>query len=611
MNGAGTVILSASNAYSGGTIINSGTVSLQAPAAAGSGDIVFGYGATATLIVGKGDVPSNTIDFFLPGEAIDLRGIGTATSAALGSGNVLTVTSGTRSIRLQLDPGQIFTGETFAVKTDNAGGTLVTAVTTGNDHPPFISGSAVNGNDHTAFSPLAGVTIADLDSGQTETAKLTLSSTANGKLSHLGGGTFNAKTRIYTVTGTAAAVTVAIQGLVFTPTVNQVSPGSSVQTGFDLNVTDGTMTADTPYSVSVTALNDAPTITNSGTSQIYGYWNVPIDVFSGVTIADPDVGAAETVTLSLSSYFSGDQGTLTLANPVQGISLTQTSPGVYTLTTGSPQAVTAALDAVQYTPTTGNPSLGFTIGNIGMAVSDGIAPTVTGPGITVYAGLPIATGTVANQTVLDTATIQPFSTVQITDSAPFTTVTVTIELTDPNYTPTDAQGTLAGAGLSKAGVGIYTLPMDDFASVSSELDALVFHPAQVSAGQSVTTDFVLEMFDGATTHSDYTTSVITTAPAAATVSSAALAQPGIAFLAGGEAGAQAWSDGKTDLTASAGWDWRSELPGSASLPASPSASLTSSLDAANGAGAYDGDTVPSFWLLQHGGGGGEGTGTTS
>ena len=108
-------MLYSSNSYSGGTIINSGTVSLQAPGAAGTGSITFAYGAVATLLVGFGDVPANTIDFFLPGQTIDLQGIGTATSALLGPNDVLSVTGGTTPVQLNLDPAQIFTGETFNV----------------------------------------------------------------------------------------------------------------------------------------------------------------------------------------------------------------------------------------------------------------------------------------------------------------------------------------------------------------------------------------------------------------------------------------------------------------------------------------------------------------
>ncbi|MBS0559028.1 MAG: autotransporter-associated beta strand repeat-containing protein [Proteobacteria bacterium] len=595
MSGAGTVVLSATNTYSGGTVINGGTVALQAPGAAGTGLIDFGYGSIATLVVGPGDVPTNTIAFFLPGDVIDLQGIGTATKALLGPNDVLYVTGGTVPVQLSLYRGQIFTGETFATASDNHGGTLITPVTINNDHPPFISGTAASGDDHTPFAALAGVHIADLDAGQTETATLQLSTTANGTLSHFGPGSYNAATGTYTVSGSAAQVTAAIEGLAFTPTIHQVAPGASVQTTFDLSVTDGLMQADSPFNVSVTALNDAPTITGGG-SEYYGYWGVPLTPFAGMTLNDPDLGASDTVTITLGSYFAGDSGTLSLPNPVDGVTLTTVTPGaLYTLSAGSPQAVTAALDALQYTPTTGNPTLGFTIGNIGLSLSDGIAPPVAGPSVVVYAGLPIATGTVANQAVVDTATIQPFPTVRISDSQPFTTVQVTVILYDPNYNPTDANGTLTGAGLTKIGVGTYSLPTASFADASAAVDALVFHPTpyQVLAGQSVTTIFDLEMFDGATTHNDSSTTVIATAPTAgaAAISTGLQADEGIAFLNGFSRAN--WAGGDADPMTHPAFAAAADLG-----PSHGGAGSAGDASGANGYGLQSDPMGALAWLLQ-------------
>ena len=73
------------------------------------------------------DTFAGTIAHFGSGDAIDLEGIGLATSASLGSGNLLTI-SGAPSgpVTLQLDAGDNFTGDVFRVATDGAGGTLVT-----------------------------------------------------------------------------------------------------------------------------------------------------------------------------------------------------------------------------------------------------------------------------------------------------------------------------------------------------------------------------------------------------------------------------------------------------------------------------------------------------
>ena len=97
-------MLSGANRFTGGTTLRSGTLSLQAPTAAGEGAIYFAYGTSSTLVLGAGDIPANFVSGFLPGDAIDLQGIGTATSAIPGAGNVLSIAGGSTPVRLNLDP---------------------------------------------------------------------------------------------------------------------------------------------------------------------------------------------------------------------------------------------------------------------------------------------------------------------------------------------------------------------------------------------------------------------------------------------------------------------------------------------------------------------------
>src|SRR6185437_13324302 len=95
------------------------------------------------------------------------------------------------------------------VATDNATSVAATAVAV----PPSITGAvgAQATNDQSSLHPFANITVADLNKGQTETATVTLSSAASGALSNLGSGSYNAAAGVYSVTGSAAAVTSALQ----------------------------------------------------------------------------------------------------------------------------------------------------------------------------------------------------------------------------------------------------------------------------------------------------------------------------------------------------------------------------------------------------------------
>ncbi|MGH6870647.1 MAG: choice-of-anchor tandem repeat GloVer-containing protein [Rhizomicrobium sp.] len=105
---------------------------------------------------------------------------------------------------------------------------------------PVIAGTVAGQgyNDREAIGPFwvgdnAPVSITDPNGGQTETVTVTLSNATNGTLTNLSGGSYNASTGVYAISGSPDAVTQAVDYLVFDPT-----QGKALTTTFTISVTD-------------------------------------------------------------------------------------------------------------------------------------------------------------------------------------------------------------------------------------------------------------------------------------------------------------------------------------------------------------------------------------
>jgi hypothetical protein len=189
------------------------------------------------------------------GDKIVLQGV-TAKSAVLTNG-ILVVSNGTQTVA-SLGLSGSYAGDSFVVN-----GSTVQIAATVAPASPTISGAAAGQTvtDATTIAPFAHVVIGDLNAGQTETVTVTLSAAANGTLSNLGGGSYSAATGVYIVSGSATAVSGALDALVFTPTAHEVAPGQTVTTGFTISDTDtaGASATDRTTFVAATATDVTPT----------------------------------------------------------------------------------------------------------------------------------------------------------------------------------------------------------------------------------------------------------------------------------------------------------------------------------------------------------------
>jgi hypothetical protein len=359
VSGAGSLVFSLANAASG----NADSFDGQFSALGGSGFIVTGAslpaavqagssydGLTFTIDLGATGAHTGTITFS-PRDATASVAPNTAPDAI-----APVATTADVSVGLELAP------ITLTVTDDLAVGAAM---------PPTITGALAGqpGTDAASLDPFSGVVIGDPNAGQTVTVTVAPGSTANGMLSDPqstadGGSVVDGS---YQVSGTAAQVTEALQGLVFTPTAHQVAPGGAVTTGFTIAVADtaGQTATDAMTSVVATAAEDAPVIGGTQAGQAITDQQV-LKPFAAVTVTDPDAGARETTTITLSA--NGTTGVLS------GAGLTALPGGAgYVLSAADPATEQAELRALLFTPATGTETTGSKVTEgFTLAVSDGI-----------------------------------------------------------------------------------------------------------------------------------------------------------------------------------------------------------------------------------------------
>ena len=255
----------------GGTVANqalSDTAALAPFAATVVTDQDANAAETATITLTDANGIATDADGELTGAGLSQTGAGTYTLAAASPAVLTAVLEGLSFMPTvhQVTPGQVvLTGFNLQV-TDGGNATASDATTTvaatAVNTSPVVTGTVPGQatSDQTLTTPFASVGVTDPDFGALESTTITLidaqgaATDADGALT--GAGLTETAVGTYTLAAASpAALTSELEGLQFTPTINQAAPGQSVTIGFNLAVTDdqGATTLDSTTSLTVTA----------------------------------------------------------------------------------------------------------------------------------------------------------------------------------------------------------------------------------------------------------------------------------------------------------------------------------------------------------------------
>jgi filamentous hemagglutinin family protein len=225
-----------------------------------------------------------------------------------------------------------------------------TATVTFTNDAPVLGGTFTTAgtvNDNATISPFSGVTVADTES---DNVSITLSYTAaNGTLTGAG---LTGSAGSYTLSSAAlATVQSRLQGLTFTPTVNQVTPANNVMTTFTLTPSDAAAgAANATTVITATSINDNPTLISEPTD-VSVTEDVASDVdLSASTLADVDATGSDftlVITAAAGTITASTGGSVTISNSgTSTITLTGTPANIDTyLNTASNLKYTSALNA--------------------------------------------------------------------------------------------------------------------------------------------------------------------------------------------------------------------------------------------------------------------------
>ncbi|MBO2012786.1 beta strand repeat-containing protein [Hymenobacter negativus] len=419
--GATTGTISVTNADGTGTSTNSFTVStvndLSVTLSATPNPVNEDATLTYTLTVsnaGPSSASGITATLALPAGAVFLSAAGTGWAASQ-SGGTATATRSTLAVgtapvlTVQIQaPGEggtisamaTVSSTTFDPTAANNTATATTTVTGVNDAPvASVPATQTTAEDtpktfNTAGNNVISVSDADAGSGNVE---ITLTA-ANGTftLSRTTGLTFTvgdgAADAAMTFRGTLASINAALNGLVFTPTLNFNGTASLTLAANDLgNTGTGGAKSDSDIvNITVGSTNDAPVLTATTGSTAWTQGAGPVAVDAGLTVTDTDNATLASASVRLTTGFLSTQDVLAFSNTSITIfgnigASYAAGTGILSLTSAGATATKAqwqtALRAITYNNTAGTPSTATRtvsfVANDGSAASAAVTKAVT------------------------------------------------------------------------------------------------------------------------------------------------------------------------------------------------------------------------------------------
>ena len=310
-NGAGTTILNnASNAYSGGTTITSGTLSVAADAHLGSGNITMAGG---TLGVTTGFSTSKTFAVN-SNSTIDVASGQTLTTTGTFSGTGTLTKANSGTLNVNADNGTTFQNGKYNI----TGGTLVTGSSGffGSPASTVADFFTINGGtlDFTGFSSIAAVTGIKVSSNSSNTITNTSGTTTVASV------IADAPSNTGTVTFGGAA-TLALSAASTYTGATTIAASTTVTNGIN------------------NALPTTTALTNSGTSYALSSYTQTLGSITGSGGLSLGTGALTVGNSSSTTYTGTISGTGLAANTT----FTKTGSGTLTLTPASSNTFTGKL----------------------------------------------------------------------------------------------------------------------------------------------------------------------------------------------------------------------------------------------------------------------------